>query len=446
MKNQSGEELLVTNGFPPAHSPDFIGVEEQAGRIQRLLKPPKEVEETGLKYDMIEGLLLKHMLLLGEFKNADVVSQIKLPALMVEHLLDNLRKNHFVEVKGAANYSSMAYEYRLTDLGHEKANQHLEFCRYVGPVPIPLDKYSEMVKLQTIKQLHVTEEQVKKVFSHLVMPERKIQQFGLAMSSGQSMFIFGPPGSGKSTIAEAISTLLTDSVYIPYAVLAGEQIINLYDPVRHELVAEDDGTQDHRWLKVRRPVVMTGGELSMRMLNLEFNTISKYYEASLQMIANNGLLVIDDFGRQQVEPQRILNRWLVPLDRRIDYITLHTGLKLAVPFDMLMIIATNIEPQKLLDDTFQRRILYKIKIEHPSAEEFKGIFKSVCSSNDLLFDQQSFDYLVDQFYLKRQLSYNASHPRDIVSHVINYSRYYNQPLAMNLETIQNACENYFVTQ
>lgn len=424
----------------------FIREEDLAKVFQRTPLPPKNIKETGLEYAMIEGLVLKQVLTLGEFKIADVSARVKLPPSMVEYVLENLRKEHLVEVKGASGYTSMAYEYRITEAGRDSASRLLELCRYVGPAPIPLEMYTEMIELQTVKGIVITEEEVKKAFSHLVISDRKVQQLGPAITSGQAMFIYGPPGNGKSSIAEAISSVLTDPIYIPYAVSVGEQIINIYDPISHILVEEDPGDiKDQRWLKVRRPVVMTGGELTMRMLDLDYNPVSKYYEASLQMKANNGLLIIDDFGRQQAEPRQILNRWIVPLDRRIDFMTLHTGMKFTIPFDMLMIFATNIEPKTLVDDAFLRRIRYKIKIDHPSADEFCGIFKAVCHANSVAFNQSAFNYLIDQFYNKRSISFSASHPRDIVDHVINYSRYYNRPPAMTEETVQYACENYFVT-
>lgn len=424
----------------------FIKDDDLDKVFQRIPQPPRTFQETGLEYVMIENLILKHLLQLGDFRLQEVAARVKLPAALIEQVLEILRKDRLVEVKGSSSYTSMAYEYRITEFGRNKALSAMELCRYVGPAPIPLDAYAEMIELQTVKSIVVAEEQVKRALSHLVLSDSKIQQLGPAVTSGQAMFIYGPPGNGKTSIAEAISNVLSDSIYIPYAVSVGDQIINIYDPITHVLAApeSEDVRKDNRWLKVHRPVVMTGGELTMRMLDLDFNPLSKYYEASLQMKANNGLLIIDDFGRQQVEPRQILNRWIVPLDRRIDFMTLHTGMKFTIPFDMLMIFATNIEPKELVDDAFLRRIRYKIKIDHPSAEEFVDIFKAVCRQNDVAFNQEAFDFLTQQFYQKEGVPFSASHPRDIVDHIINYSRYYNRPPAMTEETIRYACENYFV--
>ncbi len=425
----------------------FLRDEELNSVFRRVPIPPRSFDETGVDYAQIEALILKHLCLMGEFMLAEVAERVKLPVFLVEQVLEALKKERMVEVTGASSYTSMAYRYRITDLGRGKGNRLLEISRYVGPAPVSLDAYTEMVELQTVKSVVVNEAQVKQAFSHLVLSESTVQRLGPAISSGQALFIYGPPGNGKSAIAEAIGNLLPDTIYLPYAVTVGDQIINIYDPVSH-LEAKDDGTSepfDQRWLKVHRPVVMTGGELTMRMLDLDFNPISKYYEAALQMKANNGLLIIDDFGRQQVDPHSILNRWIVPLDRRIDYMTLHTGMKFTIPFDMLLIFATNIEPQELVDEAFLRRIRYKIKIEHPSEEEFCIILKQVCGQSGIKFNADVCKFLIDELYRKRGIHLSACHPRDLMEHVVNYSRYYGKPPEMNKESVQFACENYFVT-
>lgn len=410
--------------------------------------PPQTFTETGLKYIMIEELILKHMFFAGDFKLQDIAFRVKLPAFLVEQVFEILRKDHMMEVKGAPSYSTMTYDYRLTDLGRRRAAELLELCRYVGPLPVSLDAYAEMMELQTIRSIVVREEQVKRAFSHLVLSETKIRQLGPAVSSGQAVFIYGPPGNGKTAIAEAFSSLLEESVYMPYAVTVGDQIINVYDPVTHVPIDEPNGQNnpngDQRWLKVHRPVIMTGGELTMRMLDLDFNSISKYYEAPLQMKANNGLLIIDDFGRQQMDPHQLLNRWIVPLDRRIDFMTMHTGMKFTIPFDMLMVFATNIEPKDLADEAFLRRMRYKIKIDHPKRQDFMKIFKDVCSDRDMSFNQEAFDLLDAEFYRSQDVPYCAAHPKDLMDHVVNFSRYFNRPPEMNAETIRYAYENYFV--
>jgi predicted ATPase with chaperone activity len=409
---------------------------------------PRSIQETGLEYVQVEDLLLKHALFLGEFKLAEICERIKLPFMVVEGVLDNLKKERLVEIKGATSYTSMAYQYQITDAGRSKCLKLLELSRYVGPAPVTLDAYTEMVEFQTVKSIIVTEAEIRSAFSHLVIEDEKLQRLGPAVSSGQALFIYGPPGNGKTAIAEAIGNVLTDAVYVPYAICVADQIINVYDPVSHIRIDESSragDAGDQRWLRVKRPVVMTGGELTMRMLDLDFNPIVKFYEAPLQMKANNGLLIIDDFGRQQVEPQSILNRWIVPLDRRIDFLTLNTGIKFTVPFDLLLIFATNLSPAELVDEAFLRRIHYKIKISHPSENEFRSIFRVVCRNAGIPFTEEAYEFLMTHLYRARNLPLSACHPRDLIEHVVNYSRYFSRPPELNETTLRFACDNYFVS-
>jgi predicted ATPase with chaperone activity len=268
---------------------------------------------------------------------------------------------------------------------------------------------------------------------------------GPAISSGKAIFIYGPPGNGKTTIAETIGKILPETVFIPSAIIVGGQIIAVFDPVNHftpdEAPSED---LDQRWVLIRRPVIMTGGELTLRMLDLDFNPISKFYEAPLQMKSNNGLFILDDFGRQQMDPHSLLNRWIVPLERRTDFMTLHTGMKFDIPFDQLVIFATNIEPKKLVDEAFLRRIRYKIKIDHPLEREYKAIFIKVCESNGIEFKVEVYDYLLKNYYKRLDVKLNACHPRDIIDHIIDDAHYYNHSPQLSREGIDIAWKNYFV--
>jgi len=240
--------------------------------------------------------------------------------------------------------------------------------------------------------------------------------------------------------------VLPETVYIPYSIIVGGQIILLYDSVNHIPVHDDStgDTADHRWVLIKRPVIMTGGELTLKMLDLDFNPIAKFYEAPLQMKANNGLFIIDDFGRQQVDPQNLLNRWIVPLERRTDFMTLHTGMKFEIPFDQLVIFATNIEPAKLVDEAFLRRIRYKIKVDHPTEQEYTTIFKKVCESNRIEFKPEVLDFLLSNYYRRLGVELNACHPRDIVDQIIDNAHYYNHAPELTKDSIDDAWENYFV--
>ncbi|HWR58990.1 MAG TPA: hypothetical protein VN328_08900 [Thermodesulfovibrionales bacterium] len=413
--------------------------------LKRHPKSPKTVADTGLELSFIADLIAKHSLFIGEFSLKDISEYVKLPISIVDTVIETLRRERFIEVKGAAEYAKATYKFAVTDQGKRRAAELLDVCRYVGPAPVPLEDYRKTLESQTIKNIDVMEENVKEVFSRLTVSEGLLKRLGPAISSGKAIFIYGPPGNGKTAIAETIGRVLPGTVYMPYAIIVRGEIINIIDPVNHITAPPEDGeTADARWLLIKRPVIMTGGELTLRMLDLDFNPISKFYEAPLQMKANNGLFIVDDFGRQQMEAPKLLNRWIVPLERRTDFMTLHTGMKFEIPFDQLVVFSTNIEPAKLVDEAFLRRIRYKIKIDHPSIEEFEAIFKKVCEYNGMEFKRDVFDYLMNNYYKRLGIRLNACHARDIIDQIIDDAHYYLHPPQMTREGIDTAWKNYFV--
>lgn len=404
---------------------------------------PQTIEETGLEPQQLADLVLKHLLFMGEFKLADVAERVKLSLTVTERVFELLRRDKFVEVLGGAGYAAVTYTYKISDSGKGRGMELLNVCRYVGPAPVTLNSYRAMVEVQTIRSAIISSESVHQAFSQLIISEETLKLLGPAISSGRAIFLYGPPGNGKTTIAETIGNILPDNIYVPYAITVGGEIIDVFDPVNHQLV-EGNVTSDPRWVLIRRPVIITGGELVLRMLDLNFNPMAKFYEASLQMKANNGVFIVDDFGRQQIDPQHLLNRWIVPLDRRIDYMTLHTGMKFEIPFDMLVIFSTNLEPRHLVDEAFLRRIQYKIKIDHPSLDEFREIFRKVCQSNGVEFVAEVFAYLISHYYRRLAINFNACHPRDLVEHLLVNAHYYRQAPAMTKESIDEAWQIYFV--
>lgn len=423
----------------------FIKPEELNTFLEAYPSASKTIEQTGLDLSFITDLVMKHILFMGEFRLSDISENIKLPISILDAAIEALRREKFIEIKGATDYAKSTYNFTITGQGKNRAAELLEICRYVGPAPVPLDEYKRMVELQTIRNIVVSEEVVKKAFSYLILSERLLKRLGPAISSGRAIFIYGPSGNGKTTIAETIGNILPGTVYIPYSMIVGGQIISIFDPVNHIPSQDDKGANnvDKRWICIKRPVVMTGGELTLRTLDLDFNAISKFYEASLQLKANNGLFIVDDFGRQQMDPQSLLNRWIVPLERGTDFMTLHTGMKFDVPFDQLVIFATNIEPKKLVDEAFLRRIRYKIKINHPTEEEYEAIFKKICASNEIEFKKNVFELILKN-YKRLNVKLNACHPRDLIEHVVDDAHYYNHTPQLTAESVINAWENYFV--
>jgi energy-coupling factor transporter ATP-binding protein EcfA2 len=424
----------------------FITEAELSTALRQDPPVPDSLEDTGLSLNLVSDLVMKHLLALGEFNSRDVSERVKLPISLVEPVLAGLRREHFIDAKGASSAIDMSVRYAITDPGKRHALELLDVSRYVGPAPVPLEAYRRMAEVQTVKNIMVGVSDVKQAFSHLIVSDKMLNRLGPAISSGRALFLYGPPGNGKTTIAETIAKVLPDNIYIPYAILVGDDIITMYDPVSHQSTYDPQlhNGIDKRWVPVRRPVIMTGGELTLEMLDLEFNPISKYYEAPLQMKANNGLFIVDDFGRQKVDPQHLLNRWIVPLERRTDFLSLQNGMKFEIPFDQLIVFSTNIEPKKLVDEAFLRRIRYKILIDHPTEREYEEIFRQVCSANGIAFDQAIFDFLLDNFYRRLDVKLNACHPRDLIDHVIDEAHYHGHAPTLTRENITFAWESYFV--
>ena len=422
----------------------FISADQVDDFFRRTPKAPRTVEESGLNTTFISQLIMKHALTMGEFNIPAISARIKLPAAIVDQVIEDLRNLHLVEVKGAGQLTRLSYQFALTELGKKHASELMDVSRYVGPAPVPFDDYKAIIQAQTIKSILVSEESVKAAFSHLVLNEEITRRIGPSVSSGKAIFLYGPSGNGKTTIAETIGRVLPGQVYVPYSVIVGGEIIMVFDKVTHIPVEpENNETVDQRWVLTKRPFVMVGGELTLKELDLDFNPIAKFYEAPLQMKANNGLFLVDDFGRQQVDPQKLLNRWIVPLERRTDFLTLHTGMKFEIPFDQLVIFSTNLEPKSLVDEAFLRRIRYKIKIDSPSQDEYEKIFRLMCSSNGVEFNPDVFQYILG-LYMEENIGLSSCHPRDLIDQIIDQARYHNRPPEMTRESMKSAWDTYFV--
>jgi predicted ATPase with chaperone activity len=429
----------------------FITQEALEAFFKKSPLSPQSIQETGLNPNLIMELVLKMISFMGTFTLSEVAQQIKLPIPIVDKAIEVLRQEKFVEVKGGSDYARTTHKFSITTPGRERAQEYMAQCQYIGPAPVSLDAYKATVDSQSIKTVFVNQETIRNAFSHLVINSRRLNQLGPAINSGKSIFLYGPSGNGKTIIAETIARLFDDTIYIPYAVEVDHQIIRVYDPINHtertapgSEHADQEPSHDQRWVLCRRPVVLVGGELTLEMLDLEFDANSKFYEAPLQIKANGGIFIIDDFGRQMLRPRELLNRWIVPLERRTDFLSLHTGKKFEVPFDQLVIFSTNIAPKELVDEAFLRRIRYKIEIDHPTPVEYAEIFQLVCKRTGIEFKQEVFDHLLKEHYEKSGVMLNACHPRDLIDQIIDITRYRQTQLVLTKELIDEAWANYFV--
>jgi hypothetical protein len=413
---------------------------------------PASLEETGLAIDLIEQLLIK-TLYGGEATGLVVADRIRLPFTLLEPLIERARRELLVEVRGATGSGAAGYRYTLTDLGRERARQYLDITQYIGPAPVPLAAYVAEMHALAAARGYMDRERLRQGFSHLVIGDPVLEQLGPAVNAGKAVFLYGPPGNGKTVIAEGMGRTLGGDMYMPHAIDIDGHIITMFDPINHDSLEADveptgsivaSAPRDRRWVRIRRPVVMVGGELTLDMLDLTFNPIARFYEAPIQLKANGGVFLVDDFGRQRIRPQDLLNRWIVPLESRIDYLTLHTGKKFQVPFDVLIVFATNLDPASLADEAFLRRIPYKIPIEDPSLDQFTKIFELNCRRRNLRFHQVMVAYLQRRHYGPARRPFRACHPRDLLDQVTALCRYRGIEPVITRELLDAACASYFV--
>jgi hypothetical protein len=414
-------------------------------------RTPQTLADTGLHRDSLLQLLVK-TLYLGETSGTDLAERLCLPYAVFEHLIEHVRAEKLVEVRSAAGTGTAGFRYALTDLGRDRARQFQDANQYVGPAPVPLDQYVAAMRAMSGSRATVDRARVVAGFSHLVVSPSILDQLGPAINSGKSVFLYGPPGNGKTVIAEGIGRARGGEMFLPHALDVDGQIIKMFDPVNHDRIAEDEDSRsivapparDRRWVRVSRPVITVGGELTLDMLDLSFNPISKFYEAPIQLKGNGGVFVVDDFGRQRIRPRDLLNRWIVPLESRVDYLTLHTGKKFEVPFDVLIVFATNLKPETLADEAFLRRIPYKILTRNPTIDEFSRIFEMNCTRLGLTFDPVIVEYLQRRYYQPRGIEMRACQPRDLLNHVIDLAAYRNRPPAITRDLLDAACASYFL--
>ena len=421
-------------------------------------RAPATMRETGLTAELVIDLLLKMLYVQGARTGQQLTEGICLPFHLVDEQLLWLQERRFIEVRRTQGPSRGSYVFDLGEAGRARARDAFDANQYVGPAPVPLETYRHWIDAQSVRDVHLSRERIRSGFSHLVLPDELRESLGPAINSGASIFLYGDPGNGKTVIAEAIAEMMGGDLYIPFAVDIEGQIMLLFDPVHHRPVREEAGLgeskepawlrqvgdHDRRFIRIGRPTVFVGGELSLDQLDLQYDSFTKIYQAPFQLKSAGGVLIIDDFGRQLVNPQDLLNRWIVPLEKGVDYLTLHTGVKFPVPFDCLLIFATNLNPDDLVDEAFLRRIQYKVNVDDPTRPDWEEIYRRECERRRIPFLPHSIDHIYGEFYGKRGIPPRACHPRDLLNHVASICRYEGQPPHIDDDLLDRACSAYFL--
>jgi predicted ATPase with chaperone activity len=407
------------------------------------LAKPTTIDQLGINRRVLDELALKTFYYAGECTVLDLAAKLHVDDAIAEQLFQRFRKDQLCEVAGM---SGPLHRITLTSQGRERALDHLSQNQYVGAAPVSLRDYNDRVRSQTVTNLDIDADKIERALQHLVLDKMTVRKLGTAMASGRSIFLYGSTGSGKSSVAESLGWAFAgDRIYIPHAVEVDGQIITVYDPgVHEEVVDTEDEVPDPRWVCCRRPRMLVGGELSFDMLDLDFNPTTKFFSAPIQMKANNGLLIVDDLGRQRIRPVELLNRWVVPLDRRIDFLTIVGGKKIEIPFDMFVVFATNLTPSDLVDEAFLRRLHTKVKLDTITSEQFHEIFRRVCDDK-LVYDFALVDKLA-KWILQNGRALRACYPLDMVNQIRWAARFDGKEPELNWDALLQACDNYFVDE
>lgn len=418
--------------------------------------PIHSIQDTGLTREAVIDLLLKVLYIQGARQGEHVAETVRLPYAVLDDLLMDLQQRRMVEVRGTHGHGRSGYVYDLTGEGRIRAREALAISAYVGPAPVPLAMFREWIHRQSVRQHRVPPARIASGFGDLVLSKDVLEALGPAINHGRSLFLYGHPGNGKTAIAERIARLMGGSIYMPFAVDVGGETMVVYDPVHHRPVAEEARSQDpasvlmrtddhdQRFVRIHRPTVFVGGDLTMDQLDLQFDPVAKLYQAPFQVKAAGGVLIIDDFGRQLVGPTELLNRWIVPLEKEVDFLSLHTGIKFPVPFDTLLVFATNLDPSDLVDEAFLRRINFKVNVDSPGRVAWEQIFKDVCEERSIPFDAEVLAPVFEKFYGRFKIHPRGCHPRDIMDHLEAICLYEGTEPELRPDYLDRACRSYFL--
>jgi hypothetical protein len=409
---------------------------------------PTSLEKSGLSRRDVEPLILKFLLSVNSASGRRIADHLKLPFAIVHDVMAGLKAQLAVALKGAAALSD--YDYELTTAGQDRARRHASQCTYFGAAPVSFDHYLEAMRLQSIRAARPRLSTLCEAFRDLILEPSVISQLGQSIYAGKGLLLYGAPGNGKSSIAERMMDAVGDTIWIPRTITITGEIIRLFDPVQHREEPVESASQlavaprlDRRWARIRRPTVVAGGELTLEQLECRLSTVTGIIEAPLQMKSNGGALVIDDFGRQRITPSELLNRWIVPLEKGHDYLSLPSGRHLTIPFDQLLVFATNLRPTDLLDEAFLRRIPYKIEVFDPNEAQFRALFRQSSAAMGFAYDDDAVTYLIEKHYRSQKRPFRFCHCRDLLTHVATFCEFHCRPLEVTPETLDVAVSNYF---
>jgi hypothetical protein len=420
-----------------------------------LPREPDSLEDTGLDESAVERLILNILYSRGDLYGQDLSSAIGLRFSVIQDVVESLKLRHHVQIKRSMGMGGVGAQYSLTESGRARAHEAMEVNQYSGPAPVPLAQYIEQVRRQRPKPGWLTTAALSHALSGMVITQQVLSQVGPAVSSGNSMLVYGKPGDGKTFLIESLNNIEAMPIFVPHAIECQGNIVQVYDPIYHQRIEDPlpsvltisrESSYDRRWTKCKRPFIVSGGELSLDMLDLRYNQISKIYEAPFQLKANNGVYLIDDFGRQRATPVEVLNRWIVPMERRVDYLSFLTGGKMTAPFDAFVVFSTNLNPADLGDEAFLRRIQYKMLLRGPSVQEFVRIFESSCAARSLPCAPGVVDRFIEKFYKRTGKVFRRCHPRDVICHAWDLMHFENLPLELTDEILNRAFESCFVQE